>query len=348
MVSLMVENLEKRELSSDVKDLILEWAGKGIKQAEIAELVGKTQQCVSYILKTHVPGARSNKSISCGRKNASTPEIDRLIKRLSLENRFNSSNKLRITVEQEHGVKLSCSSVRKRLRSFGLRGCRPRKVPFISERNRVRRLALCKQWIMKPMTFWNTVIWSDETKINYFKSDGNRYVWRFANEEFEDDCTVKTVKGGGGSIMIWACMSANGTGKVVLIPETMTGLSYLRILQENLFESADILGLSTNFIFQQDNDPKHTSKIVGQFFIENNINVLDWPAQSPDLNVIEHLWSIVKSEYHKEPVVQKNQLFAKILEIWNNIPQETTKTLVKSVFRRFEAVINANGRATKY
>lgn len=344
----MAKNCEKRELSSDVKDLVLEWAGNGMKQSEIAKLIGRSQQCVSYIIKNYSPGARSNKAVSCGRKTATTPETDGLIKRLSLENRFKSSNNIKVAIEQEHGIKLSCSTIRNRLRSAGLRGCRPRKVPFISEKNRIRRLSMCKQWIKRPQAFWNTVIWSDETKINYFKSDGNRYVWRFANEEYNEDCTVKTVKGNGGSIMIWACMSSNGTGKLVLIPEIMTGVSYLRILQENLFESADILGLESNFVFQQDNDPKHTSKIVSQFFNENQINVLEWPAQSPDLNVIEHLWSIVKSEYHKEPVIQKNQLFSKISEIWNRISPEITKNLVKSVFRRFEAVINADGRATKY
>jgi hypothetical protein len=74
-------------------------------------------------------------------------------------------------------------------------------------------------------------------------------------------------------------------GRLVFIDGKMDKFVYHRILVENLKQSAEGFGIN-RFIFQQDNDPKHISKIVKEYFKENNIEVLDLPAQSPDLNTI--------------------------------------------------------------
>ncbi len=66
----------------------------------------------------------------------------------------------------------------------------------------------------KYMDYWNHVLWSDETKINLFGSDGVKRVWRQPGEEYKDKCVLPTVKHGGGSVMVWGCMSAAGTGEL--------------------------------------------------------------------------------------------------------------------------------------
>jgi len=81
----------------------------------------------------------------------------------------------------------------------------------------------------------------------------------------------------------------------------MNGEMYRDILINNLSEEyADNLPLA--WIFRQENDPKHTSKIVKSWFNQEAINVLHWPPQSPDLNPKENLWGILK-----QVVGQKNQ-----------------------------------------
>ncbi len=67
------------------------------------------------------------------------------------------------------------------------------------------------------MDYWNHVLWSDETKINLFGSDGVKRVWRHPGEEYKDKCVLPTVKHGGGSVMVWGCMSAAGTGELEFI-----------------------------------------------------------------------------------------------------------------------------------
>jgi hypothetical protein len=105
------------------------------------------------------------------------------------------------------------------------------------------------------MSFWERVIWSDETRINLFCSDGCNYVWRRPGEPLKNECTIKTIKHGGGGIIVWACMNASGVGKIAEINGIMDGLKYVVVLQKNLIPSRKKFGLENQCIFQQDNDP---------------------------------------------------------------------------------------------
>lgn len=128
----------------------------------------------------------------------------------------------------------------------------------------------------------------------------------------------------------------------------MTGTSYRAIIDKNILSSSRKIGLGRRFLFQQDSDPKHTSKTVKEYFKENKINQLEWVPQSPDLNPIEHLWDIVKRELRKTQTSSKIMLKSQILETWNNMPSELLQKLVHSMPRRLEAVIKAKGGPTKY
>ncbi len=84
----------------------------------------------------------------------------------------------------------------------------------------------CKQFVKdkqtKDIDYWNHVLWSDETKINLFGSDVVMRVRWQPGEEYTDKCVLPTVKHGGGSVMVWGCMSADGTGELQFIERTMT------------------------------------------------------------------------------------------------------------------------------
>ena len=95
--------------------------------------------------------------------------------------------------------------------------------------------------------------------------------------------------------MVWGCMGWNGVGVLTEVQGIMNSIQYCEILDAGLVESFEKLEMEEEErIFQQDNDPKHVSNHTQKWFEDNNIKVMEWPAWSPDMSPIEHLWDHVK------------------------------------------------------
>ena len=196
------------------------------------------------------------------------------------------------------------------------------------------------------------VLWSDETKINRIGSDGKVYCWKRHGETVSDRTSTPTVKhGGGNNLMVWGCMGWNGVGMLVEVQGIMDANQFCSILEEGLVESFKKLGMDEDErIFQQDNDPKHTSKKAQRWLLDNNIRLLDWPPQSPDINPLEHLWGHLKRLLLKYDTPAKGvyELWERLVKEWNAIPPEVCQKLIESMPRRIQAVLKAKGGHTKY
>jgi hypothetical protein len=148
--------------------------------------------------------------------------------------------------------------------------------------------------------------------------------------------------------MVWGCFASSGVGRLHHIQGIMKKEEYHAILQHQMFPSANALFGHNNWIFQQDNDLKHTAIINQAYLANRHVNVMDWPAQSPDLNPIENLWSELKRQLQDRTCNTPDELFDVLKAGWEAIPREYIQKLIDSMARRCLAVIRANGRATKY
>ncbi|GJE98764.1 transposase [Phanerochaete sordida] len=241
--------------------------------------------------------------------------------------------------------------VRQRLSEAGLPGRRRRKKPLLSKKAVQKRRVWEKRHRLREMKVWKRTIFSDESKFNLVGSDGLVWCRRRTGEALKPQYVKKKVAHGEGHIMVWGCITWNGVGRLHRIKGTLRKEQYCEIMKESFLGTLDDHSLSRHdIIFQQDNDPKHTSKLGTQWFRENHITVLDWPSSSPDMNIIEHVWAILDAKVRSRPTqpTNKDQLWRILQEEWQNLDIGYIRNLYLSIPRRFEALRDAKGMYTKY
>lgn len=138
---------------------------EGKNQTQIAKEVKCSRCAVQNAIKRYSQtGSHVNREKS-GRKKITTPREDRFLIRSSLKNRKKTSSELASELSKDRGKKISSRTVRRRLGEVGLKGCKARKKPWLSEKNKKARLEWAKKHVHFTEEDWSNILWSDESNF---------------------------------------------------------------------------------------------------------------------------------------------------------------------------------------
>jgi transposase len=337
-----------KTLTPAQQNWVLSLLGSHTPGHEIHRLTGISVGTISNLCKKHFPNLSKSQG---GRPSKLSPaNVYYSICQITTS-KVDNASQLTNTLSNIINQPLSHKTVRRALKAAGMKAVVKKKRPKLTARHRRERMDFAiahRDWTIED---WKCVVWSDETKINCLGSDGRVWVWKRAGEQLNPRLVQETTKFGGGSIMFWGCMFWEGVGYGTRIDGRMDADLYTQIMEDELLKSLEYYSKDKeDILFQQDNDPKHTSKKAKRWFENHEIQVMHWPSQSPDLNPIEHLWHHLKNKVGaiEPPPPSLEELWGRVQVEWDKIGKEVCQNLIESMPRRMQAVIQAKGGYTKY
>lgn len=321
----------------------------GLSCREVARRMGCSHTTVMRLIERNNNTGSVNDRQRPGRQRSTTRQQDRYIVLSHLRDRFRTAVK---TAQETAGVnhrRISATTVQRRLRERGISSRRTFRGNVLTPERRRNRLNWCQQRIRWPQRRWNDVLFTDESRFCVDMFDRRRHVWRRRGERFHDCCVKQVSRWGGGSVMIWGGISWRHKTPLTVVDGNLSARRYI----DEILEPEVIPFLRNNAdirLFQQDNARAHSARLTMDFMNQNNVQVLPWPAFSPDLNPIEHLWDHLGKRVYsrRQPPTNRQQLIRALLEEWDNITQIQIQRLIGSMRRRCQATIDANGGHTRY
>lgn len=316
----------------------------GLSYREIARRFNCAHTTIMRLDQRHIATRSVDDRRRPGRERVTSMQQDRYIVMQHLRNRFRSASTTARGTPGRRAPRISSPTVRRRLRESGLMARRPCRGLILTVQRRRNRARWCQPHLRWTQNQWKTVMFTDESRFCFNRADGRERVWRRTGERYAA-CSVRQAdRWGGGSIMVWAGITWHFKTPLVVIDGSLTARRYIdEVLEPHVLP---FLRQHPNVtLFQQDNARPHSARLTADYLHQNNVNVLPWPAYSPDLSPIEHIWDQLGQAVSRRAVrpVNRQELIHALQEEWDNIPQFRIQRLVRSMRRRCRACLDANG-----
>lgn len=348
------EHLEKMDTTEAEVAVVVRLLQEGRSQRSVAAELNLTQSTVSRVYKRYEQTGAFTSRPRTGRRRCTSERDDRFIVTTLLRDRHLTGVAVQQRLREARGVAVSEWTVRRRLQQANLTPKRAATGPRLLQRHRIARRIFAEEHMGWTLEQWTPVLFSDECRMCLNGCDRRNKVYRRPGERFAQCCFAERVAYGGGSVMFRGGISFDGRTELVFVPGGgrgggLTAAKYITdILEEHVVPYAGMF--DEGFLLMQDNAPCHTARATGAYLREVGVNTMDWPAMSPDLNPIEHMWDCLKRRVRKRDPVPANieDLKTALLEEWDAIPQDYIRSLIRSMRRRLNCVGRAYGGNTRY
>ena len=287
-----------------------------------------------------------------GRPSLVSPSTKRTIAREVDTGKLRTISDVQQYIQSTEGVLVNKETARNYVKSEGLKNyVRPFKRRLTKDHIK-QRMAFAEEHLHWTVNDWKRVMFSDEVIFERLKTFRSRTYYRRPEHRSLGDREVReTSKGRYSKLLWWGCITYYGVGDACKFPITVDSPLYVDALQDYILASWKWYKQDpAELIFQQDNASVHTSKLTREFFAKSHINVLIWPANSPDLNPIENVWAYMahRLKDYEEAPEDLDEFWERLQTIWTSIPVDFIHGLYESMPERMQELHRRRGGRTRY
>ena len=296
-----------------------------------------------------------NGTTKLSERRGSKPKLSTRAVRLLLKHarvhRFDPLYVIATKYRQHTGIQLSINTVRRYLHQNGIDSYVAVSKPYLSDKKVKARIRWDNMHLSWAHSEWDKVAFSDDSSFTEKPAPLRKRLWRKEGGRYRTVNVIPTFKSGYVCISVWAAFSVHGRTPLIRINDKMNQESYKNVLQSHLLPfTPNFHNGFSKFVFQQDNCGADKAKSVRAYMDATCISLMEWPAQSPDLNPIENSWALLKRRLRlrtRHPTNADN-LFDALLKEWNLIPDSYFSNLIRSMSIRVLLVRKLKRRSTKY